>query len=95
MSQNEKAQIPSSYTSREVREQLATILGRVQHGHERLGITRNGKPVAYIVSIEDLSALEELEDLVDGKLALESKREVEENGSTPWLKVKEQFGKIL
>ncbi|WP_448060818.1 type II toxin-antitoxin system Phd/YefM family antitoxin [Cellulomonas hominis] len=48
-------------TSRELREHLAQVLGRAQFGGERIGITRNGKLAAVVISVEDAEALEELE----------------------------------
>ncbi len=38
----------------EVKARLSELLGRVRHGRERVIITRRGKPVAALVSIDDL-----------------------------------------
>jgi prevent-host-death family protein len=49
-------------TVSEARERLADLLARVEHGHEQVTITRHGKPVAAIVTMEDLAFMESAED---------------------------------
>jgi prevent-host-death family protein len=49
-------------TISETRENLSDLLGKVQHGGENVTILKHGKPVAVIVSIEDLAFLESAED---------------------------------
>jgi prevent-host-death family protein len=44
----------------ELREQLGDLLNRVAYAGERVVILRRGKPVAAIVSMEDLQRLEAL-----------------------------------
>jgi prevent-host-death family protein len=53
--------VSSEVTTRELRSHLADVLGRVMYGRERIGITRNGKLTAVVVSVEDLEALEDFE----------------------------------
>lgn len=48
-------------TTRELRSQLSDVLGRTMYAGERIGVTRNGKLAAVIVSVADLEALEEFE----------------------------------
>jgi prevent-host-death family protein len=50
----------SSDTSR-VKARLSEFIGRVAYGHERLLVLRRGKPVAALVSVEDLRRLEALD----------------------------------
>ena len=52
-------------TTRELRAQLADVLGRAQYAGERIGITRNGKLAAVMISVADLEALEEWEAAQD------------------------------
>lgn len=54
--------VTSRVTTRELRGQLADVLGRTMYGGERIGVTRNGKLAAVLVSVEDLEALESFED---------------------------------
>lgn len=51
----------SEISTRELRENLSDVLGATRHGGQRFTVTRNGKPTAALVSIEDLQALEDLE----------------------------------
>jgi prevent-host-death family protein len=60
---------------RELREQLSDVIGRTSYGHERVGITRNGKLAAVVVGIDDLRALEELEMAADIAAYDEAKNE--------------------
>lgn len=42
-----------------MRDHLSEVVDRVEHQHERVTITRNGRDVAVIISPEDLEQLEE------------------------------------
>jgi mRNA interferase RelE/StbE len=44
---------------RDVRNHFSDVIDRVEHEHERVTVTRNGRPVAVILSPEDLAELEE------------------------------------
>lgn len=48
---------------RELRTELASVVARVQHVQHRMLLTRNGTPVAALVSIEDLNILKAFERL--------------------------------
>ena len=47
------------------RKDLAEILNRVAYGKERVVLTRRNKDVVAIISMDDLRALEDLEDRID------------------------------
>ncbi len=49
----------------QARELISETVNRVHYRGERVILERRGKPVAAIVSLEDLRRLEELEDLID------------------------------
>ena len=55
----------SEVTTRELRGQLADVLGRTMYAGERIGVTRNGKLAAVLVSVADLEALEAFEEAQD------------------------------
>lgn len=74
----------SDATVVEFRDNLSEFLGRAQHGHERVTITRNGKPVAAIVSVEDLELLRAIEDRVDLEAARAAMQEANETGFVSW-----------
>ena len=48
-------------STRELRGQLSNVLGRAMYAGERIGVTRNGKLAAVLVSVADLEALEGFE----------------------------------
>lgn len=48
-------------STRELRSQLSEVLGRAKYAGERIGVTRNGKLAAVVVSVGDLEALEAFE----------------------------------
>jgi len=49
----------------EVRKRFSEAVSQAAFGGERIIIERSGKPLAALVSIEDLEALVALEDLMD------------------------------
>ncbi len=54
----------------EIKARLSEIVDRVQRHHERVVLTRNGRPAAVIVSPDDLAALEETVELLSDPAAL-------------------------
>lgn len=48
----------------DVKARLSEIIDRVEGEHERVIVTRRGRPAAVILSPEDLDALEETLDLL-------------------------------
>jgi prevent-host-death family protein len=77
-------------TVAEVERNLLRTLERVAEEHQRITLTREGKPVAAIVPAEDLELLEALEDRLDLE---EARRALTEDGaSVAWEKVKAELG---
>lgn len=62
---------------REVRNQFSEVIDRVEHHHERVTVTRNGRPAAVIISPDDLAALEETLDVLSDPEALADIREAD------------------
>jgi len=60
---------PQRLPASKVRERFSEIVSRAAYGGEPTIIERSGKPVAALVSIEDLEAMVALEDLMDGQEA--------------------------
>jgi antitoxin YefM len=56
---------------------LSAVLDEVRDTHERVVITRNGRPEAVIMSVSDLEALEETLDLLSTPGALDEIRVAE------------------
>lgn len=84
-------------TSEEVRLSLGELINRVHYRNERVKITRRGKPVVALVSIEDLEFLEQVLDALEDELDLpvikERLKEFEETGEgVPWKQIKAARG---
>ena len=73
-----------------VRETFGETLSRVGFGGVRVVIHKHGKPIAALVSLEDLRVLQALEDRTDLEAARESL--AEEGASRPWAEVKAELG---
>ena|GEM_PF-236712 len=69
-----------SVTATSLRRVLHTILSKVGFGHERVALTRQGKPVAVLISPEDYAHYRQLEDLLDGLLAKQALKDHESSG---------------
>src|SRR5262249_12978466 len=50
-----------SFSTADIKARLSEMIGKVIYGHERLVVLRRGKPVAAIVSLQDLRRLEALD----------------------------------
>ena len=55
----------------EIKAHLSEIVDRVEHEHDRVVLTRNGRAAAVIMSPEDLEALEDTLELLSDPTALE------------------------
>ena len=66
----------------EARSELSDLISRAQYSEERTILTRHDKPVAALVSMEDLKALRKLEDATDVARARESIEDAREHGGT-------------
>jgi antitoxin YefM len=62
---------------RTVRDHLSEVIDRVEHQHERVVITRNGRAAAVLISPDDLAALEETLSVLDDADALADIREAD------------------
>jgi antitoxin YefM len=62
----------------DVKARLSAVLDEVRDTHERVVITRNGRPEAVILSMADLEALEETLDILATPGALEQIRQAED-----------------
>jgi prevent-host-death family protein len=76
----------------EARENFSDVINRVAHGHERVCLSRGGKDVACVVSVEEGQILELLEDRFDLHDALTALEEVQTAGTIPWGDVKRDLG---
>lgn len=61
----------------DAKARLSAVLDEVRDTHERVVITRNGRPEAVLISVADLEALEETLDLLSTPGALDEIRVAE------------------
>lgn len=61
----------------EIKKRLSEIVDGVEHRHDRVVLTRNGRPAAVILSPEDLEALEETLDILSDPAATRDIRRAE------------------
>lgn len=62
---------------RDVRNHFSDVVDRVEREHERVTVTRNGRAAAVILSVEDLSELEETLSVLSDPEALADIREAD------------------
>jgi len=63
---------------RTVRDHLSDFVDRAERSHERVVLTRNGRPAAVLIGYEDLAALEETLDILGDPNARRELAEAEE-----------------
>jgi len=69
----------STQSLRSFRDHLAEAFDQVEQEHERIIVTRNGKPAAVLISIEDLAQLEETADVLADPTVLAGIHEARES----------------
>jgi prevent-host-death family protein len=79
----------SRLTASAVRDNLGDTLNRVAYRGERIVLERHGKAVAALVSVEDLSLLELLENRADIQAVRRARRE---RGTVPYEEVRRKAG---
>lgn len=62
----------------EARDHFGEVVAKVEHAQERIVLSRHGRPVAAVVSMDDLRDLEAAEDEADLQAARESLASEEE-----------------
>jgi len=61
----------------EIKKRLSEIVDGVEGRHDRVVLTRNGRPAAVIMSLEDLESLEEMLDILSDPKAMRGVRAAE------------------
>ncbi len=59
----------------EVKAKLSEMVDRVENTHDRITVTRNGRPAAVLISPDELASLEETLDLLSDPEAMAQLRE--------------------
>jgi antitoxin YefM len=60
----------STESLRNVKDRFSEFVDRVESEHERVVVTRNGRPAAVLLSPDDLDSLEETLDLLSDHIAI-------------------------
>jgi prevent-host-death family protein len=60
----------STDSLRNVKDRFSEFVDRVAREHERIVVTRNGRPAAVLISPEDLASLEETLELLGDQAAI-------------------------
>jgi prevent-host-death family protein len=61
----------------EIKKRLSEIVDGVESTHDRVVLTRNGRPAAVIISPDDLEALEETVEILSNPAAVRAIRRAE------------------
>jgi antitoxin YefM len=64
---------------RTVKDRFSEFVDRVEREHDRVVITRNGRPAAVMISIEDLDSMEETLAILSNPEVMRSLAEAEES----------------
>jgi len=79
----------STITAKEARRTFSDVLARAAYGKERVTVTRNGKPFAVVVPVEDAAALDALEERIDLQ---DARRRMKERGHVTLAKLRKDLG---
>jgi antitoxin YefM len=84
-------------TLRDVKNQLSEVVDQVEREHDRVVITKHGRPAAVVLSIADLESLEETLDVMARPKLLAHIRDslVELRSGPAQVLTKEQARKLL
>lgn len=63
----------------DARDRFSELIGEVERTHERIVVTRHGRPVAVVIAPDDLESLEETLDILSDPRALAEIRESAED----------------
>ena len=78
------------------RAELSDLLDEVEARHEHVVVTRNGRPVAIVLSTEEWEAIEETLEILQDEETLEALRESEADVRAgrvrPWDEVRRELG---
>ena len=67
----------STDSLRNVKDRFSEFVDRVDREHERITVTRNGRPAAVLISPDDLESLEETLELLGDQAAIRELVEAE------------------
>lgn len=81
----------TEFSLSDARAHLMDIANEVAYAGSRVVITRKGRKLVAIVSIEDLETLEAIEDRIDLDDARKALADVNKNGTISWESIKRKL----
>jgi len=81
--------MPTKISTADARKQFADLINKVAYAKDPVILTRRGKPLAALVSMEDLKLLEDLKERLDIEDAWKAREEPGEH--IPWEKLREEL----
>ncbi len=75
-----------------VRYELAEVVNRVAYGRERICLSRHGRDIACVVSMEEAKLLDLIEERLDLSDSLDALKELREQGPVSWDDLKAELG---
>jgi prevent-host-death family protein len=82
----------TTMTTVDAKEKFTELLNHVSHTKERVILTRRGKELVAIVSLEDLQFLESVQDKNDLDEAMDAHKESKKTPPTPLETLKDDLG---
>jgi prevent-host-death family protein len=82
----------TEFSLEEAHERFREVVDRAEEAKERIYLTRSGKRIAAIVPIEDVEAIEKIEDRIDRRALRRARVEMAVKGTIPWERVKAELG---
>jgi len=76
-------------TAADVRKNLSHIINKVAYGKESFVLTRRGRAIAALVSMDDLKLIQDLEERLDIEDAWKARNESDE--AIPWESLKSEL----
>lgn len=84
----------ATVSAMEMRQSFGALLNRVQYAGERITIARQGKPVAALISWEELQRLERLEEARELALVAAAKELIAREGTVPFSALLDQYAAL-
>jgi antitoxin Phd len=84
--------MPMTITTAEAQDKFPDLINEVIHNKEHIILTRRGKEIAAIITLEDLHLLQQFKDKNDLQEAVEALKEAREQGSMTIEQVKDEIG---
>ncbi|HEX5339808.1 MAG TPA: type II toxin-antitoxin system Phd/YefM family antitoxin [Gammaproteobacteria bacterium] len=86
------AKQPSGISILQAREKFGELVNRASLLSERVYVTKHGKPVAALVSVEDAKLLEALEDRYDLDAVKAARADIAKHGTVPFEDLAKELG---